>query len=145
MSAAAKPLGFEIVAAERRLAEPFASGSIVVTYCGRRPPPLPSCRGKLRAVHLAAHLETRVLLSPEQIARYDVLRGLCRGRPAAGSRSSPAQRLTAARMREKSRFRFLKECSGACGDLGTFIPHTMGAMVVAGLAPWTLLSDQAFS
>lgn len=29
MSAAAKPLGFEIVAAERRLAEPFASGSIV--------------------------------------------------------------------------------------------------------------------
>src|SRR5579862_8317378 len=27
------------------------------------------------------------------------------------------------------------ECSGACGDLGTFIPHAIGAMTVAGLAP----------
>jgi MFS superfamily sulfate permease-like transporter len=31
--------------------------------------------------------------------------------------------------------RLLQECSGACGDLGTFIPHVMGAMTVAGLAP----------
>jgi Molybdate transporter of MFS superfamily len=31
--------------------------------------------------------------------------------------------------------RFLLECSGACGDLGTFIPHVIGAMIVAGLAP----------
>lgn len=27
------------------------------------------------------------------------------------------------------------ECAGACGDLGTFIPHAIGAMTVAGLAP----------
>jgi hypothetical protein len=27
------------------------------------------------------------------------------------------------------------ECSGACGDLGTFIPHVIGAITVAGLAP----------
>jgi hypothetical protein len=31
--------------------------------------------------------------------------------------------------------RVLQECSGACGDLGTFIPHVIGAMTVAGLAP----------
>ena len=31
--------------------------------------------------------------------------------------------------------RFLLECGGACGDLGTFIPHVVGAMTVAGLAP----------
>ena len=31
--------------------------------------------------------------------------------------------------------RFLLECSGACGDLGTFIPHVVGATTVAGLAP----------
>ena len=31
--------------------------------------------------------------------------------------------------------RLLMECSGACGDLGTFIPHVIGAMTVAGLAP----------
>ena len=31
--------------------------------------------------------------------------------------------------------RLLQECSGACGDLGTFIPHVIGATSVAGLAP----------
>jgi MFS superfamily sulfate permease-like transporter len=29
----------------------------------------------------------------------------------------------------------LREGSGACGDLGTFIPHVIGAITVAGLAP----------
>jgi MFS superfamily sulfate permease-like transporter len=29
----------------------------------------------------------------------------------------------------------VQECSGACGDLGTFIPHVVGAITVAGLAP----------
>ena len=29
----------------------------------------------------------------------------------------------------------LQEASGACGDLGTFIPHVIGVMTVAGLAP----------
>src|SRR3954453_20407548 len=33
------------------------------------------------------------------------------------------------------RRRFLSECSGACGDLGTFIPRAVGGMTVAGLAP----------
>ena len=30
--------------------------------------------------------------------------------------------------------RFLLECSGACGDLGAFILHVIGAMTVASLA-----------
>jgi MFS superfamily sulfate permease-like transporter len=43
------------------------------------------------------------------------------------------------------RRRFLLECSGACGDLGTFIPHVIGAMTVAGLAPaGVLLGFAAF-
>ncbi|MFC7611180.1 putative sulfate/molybdate transporter [Teichococcus aestuarii] len=29
----------------------------------------------------------------------------------------------------------MRECAGACGDLGTFVPHVIGAMTVAGLAP----------
>lgn len=29
----------------------------------------------------------------------------------------------------------VRECAGACGDLGTFIPHVIAAMTVAGLAP----------
>jgi MFS superfamily sulfate permease-like transporter len=41
--------------------------------------------------------------------------------------------------------RFLLDCSGACGDLGTFIPHVIGAMTVAGLAPaGVLLGFAAF-
>jgi hypothetical protein len=32
-------------------------------------------QGSLRAVHLSAHLETRALLNPQQIARYQQLRG----------------------------------------------------------------------
>ena len=35
--------------------------------------------------------------------------------------------------------RFLLECSGACGDLGTFVPHVIGAMTIAGLAPARVL------
>jgi hypothetical protein len=31
--------------------------------------------------------------------------------------------------------RLLLECSGASGDLGTFIPHVIGAITIAGLAP----------
>ena len=33
----------------------------------------------------------------------------------------------------------LGECGGACGDLGTFIPHVIGAIAVAGLAPFGVL------
>ena len=32
-----------------------------------------------------------------------------------------------------------REFGGACGDLGTFIPHVIGAMTVAGLAPVRVL------
>jgi hypothetical protein len=34
----------------------------------------------------------------------------------------------------------VQEASGACGDLGTFIPHVIGAMTVAGRAPVGVLS-----
>jgi MFS superfamily sulfate permease-like transporter len=48
-------------------------------------------------------------------------------------------------MRDRGRFRFLQESSGACGDLGTFIPHAIGAMMVAGLAPAGVLFGFAAS
>jgi hypothetical protein len=44
MSAAAKPLGVEIVAAERVSMRPSRPAPLIATYYGRRPPPLPSCR-----------------------------------------------------------------------------------------------------
>ncbi|HEX3885009.1 MAG TPA: putative sulfate/molybdate transporter [Stellaceae bacterium] len=33
----------------------------------------------------------------------------------------------------------IQETGGACGDLGTFIPHVIGAITVAGLAPVRVL------
>ena len=39
------------------------------------------------------------------------------------------------RPREPTHGRLLGDAGGACGDLGTFIPHVVGAMTVAGLAP----------
>ncbi len=39
------------------------------------------------------------------------------------------------RPREPTHGRLLGEVGGACGDLGTFIPHVVGALTVAGLAP----------
>jgi MFS superfamily sulfate permease-like transporter len=39
------------------------------------------------------------------------------------------------RKRRLSLCRIAAEISGACGDLGTFIPHVIGAITVAGLAP----------
>ncbi|MBD0274069.1 MAG: benzoate/H(+) symporter BenE family transporter [Acetobacteraceae bacterium] len=39
------------------------------------------------------------------------------------------------RPREQTHGRLLGEVGGACGDLGTFIPHVVGALTVAGLAP----------
>jgi MFS superfamily sulfate permease-like transporter len=39
----------------------------------------------------------------------------------------------------RTRPSFPQEFSGACGDLGTFIPHAIGAITVAGLAPTGVL------
>jgi hypothetical protein len=82
MSAAAKPLGIEIVAAEQRLDRAFASGSIDRDTLRAQTAAIAELQGKLRAVHLAAHLETRALLTPDQIARYDALSGYGGAAPA---------------------------------------------------------------
>jgi hypothetical protein len=38
----------------------------------------------------------------------------------------------------------VQEAAGACGDLGTFIPHMIGAMTVAGLAAGVLFGFGVF-
>ena len=79
MSGAAKPLGAEIVAAEKHLDEAFGSGVIAADTVRGDTAAIADLQGKLRAVHLTAHLETRAVLRPEQIARYDILRGYAAG------------------------------------------------------------------
>ena len=75
VKAEARALGEQIVAAERALDEVFqqdrATPSLVRAATGE----IGRLQGRLRAAHLTAHLAMRDALTPEQIARYAVLRG----------------------------------------------------------------------
>jgi len=75
MSAAAKPLGSEIIARERTLDEQFAAGRITKPELAALTSEIGALQARLRAIHLAAHLETKELLSAAQVARYNELRG----------------------------------------------------------------------
>lgn len=81
MRARAVALGDSIVAAEAALDCAFAHGSIEEAELERHVAGIARLQGALRTVHLAAHLATRRLLSPEQVARYDALRGYAGGEP----------------------------------------------------------------
>lgn len=75
MSANAKALGREIIAAERRFNKAFESRNISAAALSAQAEALGVLYGRLRAVHLGAHLEVTPLLSAQQIAKYDELRG----------------------------------------------------------------------
>src|SRR5215469_12402757 len=75
MSAAAKPLGSELIAQEQALDRLFAKGDITQDRLAAATAAIAELQGRLRAVNLSAHLETCALLNPDQIARYEQLRG----------------------------------------------------------------------
>jgi hypothetical protein len=75
MSAAAKSLGAEMVDREQALDQLFAKGEITPERLATETTAIGELNGRLRAVHLVAHLETRALLRPEQLALYRQLRG----------------------------------------------------------------------
>jgi len=75
MAAAARALGAEIVARETELDAAFAGGTVDSATMQAKTGEIAALSGRLRAVHLAAHLETRPLLSAVQLAQYRKLRG----------------------------------------------------------------------
>jgi len=75
MSAAAKPLGGQLIAQEQALDQLFAKSEITPDRLAAATAAIAELQGRLRAVHLSAHLETRALLNADQIARYQQLRG----------------------------------------------------------------------
>ena len=75
MSAAAKSLGAELVERERGLDQLFQKGQISADRLTEEAAGIGELQGRLRAVHLSAHLETRALLTADQIAVYQHLRG----------------------------------------------------------------------
>jgi Spy/CpxP family protein refolding chaperone len=75
MHSTAVVLGGQIIAKEKALDDEFASGTIDKSTLAELTSRIGALQAALRAVHLSAHLETRSVLTPEQIARYDSLRG----------------------------------------------------------------------
>ena len=68
-------IGRQIVEAERTLDRAFVNGAIEPATLLSQVGAIATLQGELRAVHLEVHLAQHALLTPEQITRYDVLRG----------------------------------------------------------------------
>jgi len=75
MAEEARKLGREIVDAETRLDHMFAQGHAAADLVMTATVAIGELRGRLRAVHLTAHLETVRVLSAEQVQAYARLRG----------------------------------------------------------------------
>jgi Spy/CpxP family protein refolding chaperone len=75
MNAEAKKLGAELIEKERLLDSRFAAANISDAELRRLIAEIAALQGRLRTAHLNAHLAQRALLTPEQIDRYDALRG----------------------------------------------------------------------
>ena len=75
----AKPLGSELVDLEAQLDEAFRDENIDEEKLARLAGEIAGVEGRLRETHLAAHLKTKSILTPEQIAAYDQLRGYTGG------------------------------------------------------------------
>lgn len=71
----ARKLGAEIVDAERTLDMLFANAHMTEDLLRTLTGTIAKLQGDLRAVHLAAHVATRQMLTPDQIKRYDIVRG----------------------------------------------------------------------
>jgi Spy/CpxP family protein refolding chaperone len=84
-------LGDRLIESERRLDALFASGNATAEKLGVATTEAASLQGRLRAVHLGTHLEMKRLLTAEQAAHYEKLRGY--GDRHAMSPSAAAQDL----------------------------------------------------
>ncbi|MBV8492962.1 MAG: periplasmic heavy metal sensor [Alphaproteobacteria bacterium] len=85
MSAAARPLGAELIERERDLDRLFARNEVSPERLAAATAAIGEVQGRLRAAHLAAHLETRAVLTPGQIVRYQELRGYAEGGAASAA------------------------------------------------------------
>lgn len=75
MEAAAKKLGAELVAAEVALDHAFKNKTINESSLSEHTRKIGEIEARLRAVHLAAHLQQASVMSDVQIKQYMVLRG----------------------------------------------------------------------
>ncbi len=86
----AQQLGEQLVALETELDQGFRGGSMSEQELERLTRAIAAVEGDLRRTHLAAHLKIKEILSPEQIGRYDALRGYGDGAEPSPSQAQPA-------------------------------------------------------
>ncbi|WP_087004300.1 Spy/CpxP family protein refolding chaperone [Rhizobium sullae] len=67
--------GQRFVAAERELDAVFQDRSVAESQLPALIDKAEESRSRLRMIHLSAHLEVKAILTPEQIAKYNELRG----------------------------------------------------------------------
>jgi len=89
MRAETSALGAEVVELERTLDRRFAHRHIDAEVIGDLTGQIGALQGRIRAIHLASHLEVDALLSDEVRARYLELRGYGDGDHGAGAHSHP--------------------------------------------------------
>jgi len=79
MHAEAVRLGNLIVAKEKQLDSLYAAQKMIETQLRTLVADIAKLQGELRFTHLNAHLEMRKILSPQQVVKYDELRGYGKG------------------------------------------------------------------
>jgi Spy/CpxP family protein refolding chaperone len=83
MKAETIPLGESLISQERALNEDFANRTITLASLETTTQKIGSVQAALRAAHLKYHLSTVAVLTPEQVARYNELRGYAGTAPPA--------------------------------------------------------------
>ena len=79
--AEARALGAQLLEAERELDRTFAGQSAREEQVTRLSVSIGTLQGQLRAAHLRTHLQQTALLSPQQVAHYQRLRGYAGDNP----------------------------------------------------------------
>jgi Spy/CpxP family protein refolding chaperone len=90
MSSVAKRSGTAIVAKEAELDALYASGQVSPGAIKNLVTELARLQAEFRYAHLSAHLAMRTILTPEQIARYDEMRGYTAASPGSPSSTEAA-------------------------------------------------------
>jgi len=81
MKAEAIPLGATLIEQERALNDAFAGRTVTVASLEAATQKIGATQAALRAAHLKYHLATVAILSPDQVKRYNKLRGYAANAP----------------------------------------------------------------